>query len=129
MMSIPVRAAQVAAALESMTTTQSAPSTQALADKFQALMQRPTMAPPSEPQSDGATVAAKLIEFSDAEMQRTVDHVLTFGHNARYMSAPEMAAASMRVMCELMGTQLDEAAKLSVTHVMKSSLDTLMKNQ
>lgn len=128
-MNMPVRAADLAAALVSMTRSESAPPAQALVDKFQAMMQRPSMVPPGRAHSGGATVAAKLIEINDAEMQRTVAHMRTIADNERYMSLPELSAASIRVQCELMSLQLDTAAKMSLVHSSKSSIETLMKNQ
>ncbi|MDE1006343.1 type III secretion protein HrpB2 [Paraburkholderia agricolaris] len=129
-MSVSVTSKQIAAALEKSAAQSAAdPSMQQLGDKFKSLMQQPRMEAPSHGQNDGTNVVSKLVASQDAELQRSVNDVVSLSDHAEGMSMQEMTAATMKVTLELASTQLDMEAKMSVVDSSKSSLETLMKNQ
>lgn len=129
-MSVSVTSKQIAAALEKSAAQSTAdPSMQQLGDKFKSLMQHPRMEAPSHGANDGGNVVSKLVASQDAELQRSVNDVVSLSDHAPNMSMQEMTAATMKVTLELASTQLDMEAKMSVVDSSKSSLETLMKNQ
>ncbi len=101
----------------------------AAADKFKAMMEKPSMAPPHEAQSSSMDVASKLVAAQDAELQRSVTDAADFMQRAPEMNLNEMNAGSIRLTYELAATQLDMEAKMGVVNSSKSSIETLMKNQ
>ncbi|WP_430233190.1 type III secretion protein HrpB2 [Paraburkholderia tropica] len=102
---------------------------QALADKFQSMMQQSPMSAPAAPESDGTAVASKLVAAQDAELQQTVNDALQLAQQAPTLSMNEMSAGTIRMTLELASTQLDLEAKMGVVDSSKSAIETLMKNQ
>ncbi|BCQ55126.1 type III secretion protein HrpB2 [Burkholderia gladioli] len=101
----------------------------AAADKFKAMMEKPSMAPPHAAESPSMEVASKLVAAQDAELQRSVTDAAEFMQRAPEMNLNELNAGSIRLTYELAATQLDMEAKMGVVNSSKSSIETLMKNQ
>ncbi|MBI0330741.1 type III secretion protein HrpB2 [Burkholderia plantarii] len=121
--------AALRASLEALSKPEAASGSPSAADKFKALMEKPSMAPPHAEQSHSLEVASKLVAAQDAELQRSVTDAAEFMQRAPEMSLNEMNAGSIRLTYELASTQLDMEAKMGVVNASKSSIETLMKNQ
>jgi type III secretion inner rod protein HrpB2 len=102
---------------------------QALADKFQSMMQQSPMSAPAVESPGGTPIASKLVAAQDAELQRTVNDVSQLAEAAPTLSTNEMSASAIRITLELTSTQLDLQAKMGVVDSSKSAIETLMKNQ
>jgi type III secretion inner rod protein HrpB2 len=100
-----------------------------LGAKFQALMDKPNMAAPSGSANGDMSVAARLVEAQDAQLQKTVADMNDFVQRAPSLSVAEMSAGSMKLMMELSSAQLNLQGKMGVVESSKSAVETLMKNQ
>ncbi|CAH2775839.1 MAG: Type III secretion protein HrpB2 [uncultured Paraburkholderia sp.] len=132
-MALSVTNQQIAAALQAAAPAAHAAggdaSLQQAGDRFKALMHNPRMAPPNHGDDMSTNVIAKMAASQDAEIQKSVNDVLTLSGDANRMSVQEMTAAAMKATLELASTQLDMEAKMGVVNSSKSSVETLMKNQ
>ncbi|WP_206956893.1 type III secretion protein HrpB2 [Trinickia acidisoli] len=101
-----------------------------LADKFQSLMQRAQLAPPSDPgSSHGVEAASKMLRQQDVELERISADADAFNASAANMSMQQLSAAGMRLMMEMSTAQIDLQAKMGVVESSKTSIETLMRNQ
>ncbi len=130
-MTIAVTLEQVQKALEQ-GVQQSGPdaSTQALGEKFKSMMDRPQMAAPADHAAGAGTgTVGKLILQQDAEFQHSISEIMSSPQRLTGMSMQEVVNETMRVSMQLLSTQMDLEAKMSVVNVSRSDVETLMKNQ
>jgi type III secretion inner rod protein HrpB2 len=130
-MTIAVTLEQVQKALEQ-GVQQSGPdtATQALGEKFKSMMARPQMAAPVDHTAGAGTgTVGKLILQQDAEFQRSLSEITTSPQRLIGMSMQEMVNETARLSMQLLSTQMDLEAKMSVVNVSRSDVETLLKNQ
>lgn len=106
-------------------------ATQEQADRFQALMEQGTKAPPvqsvAEP-SNHNIVSRAVSEQADYYRQVPND-VMYLMHHMSGMSMERMAAANMTVQMEISSLSADLQVKMAAVSSSKDAVQTLMKNQ
>ena len=102
-------------------------ATQQLGDKFKAMMEKPSMAPPSEDGHPG-TLATMVIQ-QDARLQKMVTDTQAISNALPYMSIQEVTNVSIQYQTEVTMMMADLEVKMGVVESSKSSVETLMKNQ
>ncbi|CAN7378973.1 hypothetical protein LJR230_002180 [Trinickia sp. LjRoot230] len=106
----------------------------ALAAKFQALMSGADGAgvPTAPVESSGAIAGspvARIIESQDSIMKNAFEDVLQLRESAPFMSVMENMNATTQVATEVAVANFQMTVNVNVANGVKSSVETLMKNQ
>ena len=101
------------------------------AEKFQALMNDPQLAPPaSAAHADGGLKQVEeVVAKHDVAAQKTMDDMKAFSDNIGAMNPLDAIGEASRVSLELATVNFDFQAKMGIVDASKSAAETLMKNQ
>lgn len=105
------------------------PSTQQLADKFQALYEHGHMTAPQAHGVDTETMISKIVRDQDLATQAVSNDALHMIRSMPSMTMQQSFAAQTQVMLETAGLQCDLQVKLAVVTSSKDAIGTLMRNQ
>ncbi|RKP44564.1 hypothetical protein [Trinickia fusca] len=109
--------------------TASAPETQQLADKFQALYEHGRAAAPQSNGMDTETMISKVVHDQDVMTRAVSNDAMFMMHSMPHMSMQQSFAAQTQVMLEASGLECDMQVKLAVVTSTKDAIGTLMRNQ
>lgn len=107
----------------------SAPATQQLADKFQALYQHGHAAAPQNHGMDTETMISKVVRDQDVMTRAVSNDAMFMMHEMPHMTTQQGFAAQTQVMLEASGLECDMQVKLAVVTSTKDAIGTLMRNQ
>lgn len=105
------------------------PSTQALADRFQAMMAQ------ASPQVHGvhptgqANIVTKAVEEQADYYRQVPNDVLYMSQHMSALSMERLAAADMTIQLEIASLNADLQVKMATVQSSKDAVQTLMKNQ
>ncbi|WP_175891552.1 type III secretion protein HrpB2 [Burkholderia cepacia] len=118
-------------ALDAATATPAAvsPAPAKLGDKFKALMERASMAPPEYANSHLSSAVSKAIEAQDAQFRQTIEDASKLSTDMPGLSTAEMTQRTIQMVYEMTNVQMNMQVKMSLAESSKSSVQTLMKNQ
>ena len=107
----------------------SAPATQQLANKFQALYEHGHMTAPHGRGMDTETMISKIVRDQDVATQAVSNDALHMIRSLPMLTMQQSFAAETQVMLETAGLQCDLQVKLAVVTSSKDAIGTLMRNQ
>lgn len=103
--------------------------TQALVDKFQAMMAQGTPHVPEAHPGEHANIVTKAVEEQADYYRQVPNDVLYMSQHMNGLSMQRLAAADMTIQLEIASLNMDLQVKMATVQSSKDSLQTLMKNQ
>jgi type III secretion inner rod protein HrpB2 len=100
--------------------------------KFQELMNAPTMVTPDNtqnPPQEGWKDVSKVIETQDARYQDVINQISNFSTQTDPSNPTETLRRSGQLSVEIAEMNFDQQTKMALVSSSKSSIETLMKNQ
>jgi type III secretion system HrpB2-like protein len=107
------------------------PEMQALADRFNGLMEHEPAALDFNRarNNDHSTVASEFLARQDMALRQTLNGIQRLGAEAPTLSVPELIGRHMDMTYRMVTVQMQFNSEAHVAHSAKSGLQTLMKNQ
>lgn len=128
-MDVNLVAKQLQAALHTQLEVDPVQVPQALAGKFEGMMQPQVATAPVSSPDETSSMISDLVTNEDQAYQYVSNDLVFMMNNVDSMSANQLTTAAMQIQLETASLQVDMQVKMSVVTSSKDAIETLMKNQ